>query len=75
MNNRRNTKSRKSSRLARIERKCDVILSELAVIRKSVSSRHRSVDDAIERMHKASRRMMAEAERDARILRRVFQFK
>lgn len=75
MNNRRNTKSRKSPRLARIERKCDVILSELAVIRKSVSSRHRSVDDAIERMHKASRRMMAEAECDARILRRVFQFK
>jgi hypothetical protein len=75
MSNRRNTKNRKQSRLARIERKCDVILSELAIIRKSVNTRHRSVDDAIERMHNASRRMRTEAERDARILRRVFQFK
>lgn len=75
MSNRRNTKNRKQSRLARIERKCDVILSEFAIIRKSVNTRHRSVDDAIERMHNASRRMRTEAERDARILRRVFQFK
>lgn len=75
MSNRRNTKNRKQSRLARIERKCDVILSELAIIRKSVNTRHRSVDDAIERMHNASRRMRTEAERDARILRRVFQSK
>lgn len=75
MSNRRNTKNCKQSRLARIERKCDVILSELAIIRKSVNTRHRSVDDAIERMHNASRRMRTEAERDARILRRVFQFK
>lgn len=75
MNNRRKAKNYKPSRLASIERKCDIILSELAVIRKSNSSRHRSVDDAIDRMHKASRRMMAEAECDARILRRVFQFK
>ncbi|GEM_PF-2063160 len=75
MNDRRNHKSRKQSRLARIERKCDIILSELAIIRKSANTRHRSVDDAIERMHNVSRRMRAEAERDARILRRVFQFK
>lgn len=75
MNNRQNTKNRKPSRLARIEKKCDIILSELAIIRKSANIRHRSVDDAIERMHNASRRMRAEAERDARILRRVFQFK
>lgn len=75
MNNRRKSKTRKPSRLDRIERKCDIILSELAIIRKNVGSRYRSVDDAIDRMHKVSRRMMAEAECDARILRRVFQFK
>lgn len=75
MSNRRNTKNRKPSRLARIEKKCDIILSELAIIRKSANTRNRSVDDAIERMHNAARRMRAEAERDARILRRVFQFK
>lgn len=75
MNNRKNTKNRKQSRLARIERKCDIILSEIAILRKNANIRHRSVDDAIERMHSASRRMRAEAERDARILRRVFQFK
>ncbi len=33
-----------------------LILSELAIIRKSLSSRHRSVDDAIERKHISARR-------------------
>lgn len=74
MNNRRN-KNRKPSRLERVERKCDIILSELAIIRKSLTYRSRSLDDAIERMHENARRMRAEAEKDAQILRRVFQFK
>lgn len=75
MNNRRNTKSRKPSRLARIERKCDVLLSEIAILRNNANTRHRSVDDAIERMHNASRRMRTDAERNARILRKVFHLK
>ncbi len=75
MSNRRNNKNRKPSRLDRVERKCDIILSELAIIRKSLKNRSRSIDDAIERMHHNARRMRAEAEKDAQILRRVFQFK
>ncbi len=74
MNNRKN-KKHKQSRLERVERKCDIILSELAIIRKSLKNRSRSIDDAIDRMHYNARRMRAEAEKDAHILRRVFQFK
>jgi len=75
MNNRRYNKNRKPSRLKRIERKCDIILSELSIIRKNLSTRSHSVDDAIDRMHYNARRMRAEAEKDAQLLRRVFQFK
>jgi len=75
MNNRRKYKTHKPSRLDRIERKCDVILSELAIIRKSLKTRSPSVDDAIDRMHRTARRMRAEAERDTRLLRKVFQSK
>lgn len=73
----RRYKFHKSSRLKRIERKCDVILFELAIIRKSQNRRSLlkddRIDDAIERMHRNARRMRAEAEKDARILRKVFQ--
>lgn len=68
-------KKRKASRLERVERKCDVILSELVIIRKNFKSSSRSIDDAIERMHHNARRMRAEAEKDAAILRKVFRFK
>ena len=73
----RRYKSHKSSRLERIERKCDAILLELTIIRKSLNRRsrtkHDTIDDAIERMHRNARRMRDEAEKDARILRKVFQ--
>lgn len=75
MNNRTNTKHSKSSRLARIERKCDIILSELSAIRNSGRPDRCSIDESIERMHIASRRMRAEAEHDARVLRKMFLFK
>ncbi len=75
MSNRRNNKNYKPSRLERIERKCDIILSELAIIRKSLYTRSMSVDDAIERMHNASRRMRDEAHRNARFLHKVFHGK
>lgn len=73
----RRYKSRKYSRLECIEHKCDVILSELAIIRKIINRRSQakenSIDVAIDRMHRNARRMRAEAEKDARILRKVFQ--
>lgn len=75
MNNRRFNNGRKQTRLDRLERKCDRIISELTVIRQQLKYRVDDIDGAIERMHHHARRMRAEAERDARILRRVFQFK
>lgn len=75
MNNRKNKKNRKPSRLEHVERKCEIILSELAIIRKSLTNPLRSVDDAIERMHRNARRMRAEAEQEARILSKMFHLK
>lgn len=75
MNNRKNKKNRKPSRLERVERKCEIILSELAIIRKNLTNPSRSVDDAIERMHRNARRMRAEAEQEARILSKMFHLK
>ena len=65
---------RKPGRLERIERKCDTILGKLDYIQAHATACN-PVDDAIERMHDASRRMRDEAEREARILRKVFHIK
>lgn len=75
MNNRRNNKSSRASRLDRIERKCDRILSELAYLRRHQYSRHDDIDTAIDRMHRNARRMREQSIRDAQILRRVFHSK
>lgn len=61
-----------TSRIERVEAKCDRILSELSVIRRSLNAGTNSVDDAIERMHRNARRMRAETEKNARILRELF---
>ncbi|MDE7440940.1 MAG: hypothetical protein K2M69_02085 [Muribaculaceae bacterium] len=47
------------SRLDRIERKCDRLLSELIIIRQNTD-----IDKAIDRMHRAARRMRVEADRE-----------
>lgn len=75
MNNRKNNKGGRASRLDRIERKCDRILSELASIRRRISPRHDDIDTAIDRMHRNARRMREQSIRDAQILRRVFHSK
>lgn len=72
MNNRQKN-NRKHSRLERVERKCDIILSELAIIRKRLHPRSHAIDDAIEQMHRNARRMRAEAEKNAQLLHKVFQ--
>lgn len=66
MKRRRNTR-RRMSRLDRIERKCDRILSELLILRHKSVSGLTDLDAAIERMHVAARRMRAacETERDS----------
>lgn len=76
MNNRRyNSKSRKQSRLDRIERKCDRILVELSLIRRQLSHRSGDIDDAIERMHRNARRMRAQSQQEAQYLRKMFHSK
>lgn len=75
MNNRRFNNRRKQSQLDRIERKCNRILSELAVIRQQLTFRTGDIDGAIDRMHYNARRMRAAACRDARILRKMFHSK
>lgn len=71
MRNRRH----RASRIERVERKCDRILSELSIIRRSLNAGTSSVDEAIERMHRNARRMRAESEKGARILRELFLIK
>nr|DAU86855.1 MAG TPA: hypothetical protein [Caudoviricetes sp.] len=73
MNNRRN--DRKPTRLERIEKKCDLIISELALLRRSTRPKRQSVDEAIDRLHESARRMRIQSEKDARLLRKAFQFK
>lgn len=75
MNNRKIPRSRKASRLDRIEKKCDLILSELASIRKAAIKHPRSIDDTIERMHLTARRLRQQADREAQLLSKAFHSK
>lgn len=54
------------TRMARIERKCDLILSELIILRQRWSQRP-DIDSLIDRLHQDGKRMRAlcERERDA----------
>ena len=54
---------RRPSRLKRIERKCDRILSELLIIRQQLKNRP-ELDIAIDRLHHAARRMKDQCERE-----------
>lgn len=58
-------KRRITSRIERIERKCDRILSELLIIRQAIC-RPRELDRAIDRMHKAAKRMRRQCEQEYR---------
>lgn len=75
MNNRKRTRSRKASRLDRIERKCDAILSRLESTRWSAGKSPRSIDDIIERMHLTAKRLREQADREAQLLRKAFHSK
>lgn len=64
MTKRKKDFKRRSTRLDRIERKCDRILSELLIIRQRLN-RSSDMDDAIDRLHRASRKMRAQCDREA----------
>lgn len=53
---------RRSARLEAIEMKCDIIISMLGEMRRS--QKEDELDDAIERMHAISRKMLAEGRRE-----------
>ena len=65
-----NTK-RRYSRIERIERKCDRILSEILIIRQRLA-RPESMDSAIDRMHTAARKLREQCEREREMVKRMF---
>ena len=62
---------RRPSRLDRIERKCDRILSELLILRQRLA-RTPDIDNAIDRLHRSARQMRRQAERDRDLARAMF---
>lgn len=60
------------ARLARVERKCDRILSELASIRVLHRHRPRSVDKSIDDIVYASRRLNEQCSRELSAVRRLY---
>lgn len=66
----RKEKKRRPSRLDRIERKCDRILSELLILRHQVS-RHSDIDSVIDKMHRSARKMRMQAERECELTKRM----
>ena len=66
----RKEKCRRQSRLGRIERKCDRILSELLILRHCIS-RHSDIDSVIDKLHRSARKIRFEAEREREITRRM----
>lgn len=59
------------SRIDRIERKCDRILSVLIILSQRLSRTH-EIDTAIDKMHRVARNMRMQAERERTLTRRMF---
>ena len=70
----RNRNKRRPSRLDRIERKCDIILSELLIIRQRLN-RSEDLDATIERLHRSARTMRAQAAKERENARRMLNLK
>ena len=62
-----------ASRLCRIEKKCDGIISELRALRQCHCNKATAFDDAIDDMHRNARRMRAAASKDAMLIRKLFR--
>lgn len=72
MKNRNYNNKRRPSRLDKIELKCDRILSELLIMRQRHSQRPDDMDVAIERLHRAARKMRMLCERECENARQMF---
>lgn len=66
--------SRRPTRLERIERKCDRILSELLIVRHQLTSSP-DLDLAIDRLHRAARKMKMQCERERMAVETMFNSK
>lgn len=74
MTKRNQNHKRRPSRLDRIERKCDRILSELLIIRQQLNRRP-DMDMAIERLHRTARKLRTQCERERDNARQMFNSK
>lgn len=74
MTKRNQNYKRRPSRLDRIERKCDRILSELLIIRQQLNRRP-DMDTAIDRLHRTARRLRHQCERERDYTREMFNSK
>lgn len=74
MTKRNQNYKRRPSRLDRIERKCDRILSELLIIRQQLNRRP-DMDTAIDRLHRTARRLRRQCERERDYTREMFNSK
>ncbi len=70
MNKRSYFIKRHHSRLDRVEKKCDRILSELLILRHYLSSRP-DIDITIEKLHTAARQMRNQCERELENARKM----
>ncbi len=71
MKKRKKTNRQRSSRLGRIECKCDRILSELLVLRHRLTC-STGTDRIIDRLHKAAREMRRQCEAEKEAIRRLY---
>lgn len=65
------TYKHKLSRIKRIERKCDRMLSELLVLRQIISRQY-DVDKMIEGLHETARNLRIQSERERERIRNMF---
>lgn len=65
-----NTYNCRSSRIERIERKCDRILSELLIIRHQLHKRP-DMDEAIDRLHATALKLREQVAREKEIIQRM----
>lgn len=73
MTKRKKTDRRHPSRLDRIERKCDRILTELLMMRRTSRSSASSFDDALDRVHDAAMRMRRQCEMEYKAVRDLME--
>ena len=70
MNRRNNPKRWRQSRIERLEKKCDRILSELIILRHALTRNHSG--DAIEQMHRQALKLRRQCERERQLVFKMF---